>query len=125
MKKIRKTKTVILLILIILSANILSGCIGKEKEVKTSEEKATKSEGTGGPNWCIAGTKITSTTSQGQGSFEIKGITTYKGKDVCEAVYDYGGGSAIQYSTEDGKYMAIVYKDTSGNVINEVESVNP
>lgn len=119
-------KAIIIVVLIFVVA-ALSGCVtGPKTVVGPGGEKVTVSEGTGtGPDWCKAGTKITSSGQGQQGSFEIKGITTYKDTQVCEAIYTTDQGSMVQYFNEKGDYMVMVYKDKDGKVIQEVNIANP
>lgn len=103
----------------------LSGCVtGPNTVVIPGGEKVTVNEGKG-PDWCKAGTKITSSGQGQQGSFEIKGITKYNGTDVSEAEYVYDQGSMTQYFNEKGDYMVMVYKDKDGKVTQEINIANP
>lgn len=103
----------------------LSGCVTGPNTVATpGGEKVTVNEGKG-PDWCKAGTKITSSGQGQQGSFEIKGITTHNGTQVCEAVYTTDQGSMTQYFNEKGDYLVMVSKDKDGKVIQEVNIANP
>ena len=125
----KNVKAFIMLSIILLIA--FAGCTGKEKTVSTPGGDVKISEGSGlGPDWCKAGTSMTNTGVQGQGySFVIKGMTTYQGKDVCEAdaKFDQGwqSGSMTYYYSQDGKYMHMVMKDASGSIINEMDVNNP
>jgi len=116
---------IVLTVLLIFVITTLSGCVTGPKEVTTSEGKVKIEEGGTGPDWCKKGTKITASGPQGQGSFEIKGITTYKEKEVCEAEYIYDQGSMVQYFNEDSSYMVMVYKDKDGKVTQEINVANP
>lgn len=107
---------------------IFSGCTEKTgTEIQTPEGKITVSEGTGaGPEWCPAGI----TETRDSGTLIIKGITTYKGRQVCQAegkVTEAGGETSyyVNYYTEDFKYVVIIMKDSSGKVISENEVNNP
>lgn len=121
------SKMTIVTILLIVVIAIIAGCVGNDKTVKTSSGDVKVSQGTG-PDWCKAGTSMTS-SQQGQYSFVIKGLTTYKGQEVCEAdaTFDSGGqsGSVTYYFSKDNKYMHMIMKDASGNVINEVDTNSP
>lgn len=118
-----KNKT---LLILIFAVAILSGCITGPKTIGgPGGEKITVDEGKSGPDWCKAGTKITASGQGQQGSFEIKGITTHNGTEVCEAEYAYDQGSMIQYFNEKGDYMVMVYKDKDGKVVQEMNIVNP
>ena len=124
------------IILSVIAVLIFSGCTEKTgTEIQTNDGKLTVSEGTGsGPDWCKAGTSSTygSNSPGGEGSFKyiIKGITTYKGKQVCEAEAKITGSNAetvyyTQYFSQDQKYVAMIMKDSSGKVISENEFNNP
>ncbi|MBU4220093.1 MAG: hypothetical protein KKA10_00455 [Euryarchaeota archaeon] len=115
---------------------IFSGCTEKTStEIQTPEGKITVSEGVGaGPEWCKAGTTSTYSSNapgnQGSANLIIKGITTYKGRQVCEAegkvaVAGMESLSYLQYYTQDGKYSAMIMKDSSGKVLSENEVNNP
>lgn len=107
-------------ILLIVTIAIIAGCIGKEQTIKTPSGDVKVSQGTGaGPNWCKAGTSVTSSSPQGEGSFTIKGMTTYQGKDVCESEWATTDGTMTQYFNEDGSFTATVIKDKTGKVIQE------
>jgi len=121
-------------ILSIIAVVIFSGCTEKPKtEIQTETGNVTVSqEGGMGPGWCKAGatTTITSAGASGQMSYMIKGITSYKGKQVCEAEGKVTGeaqgvGSWTYYYSQDGSYAVMVMKDSSGNVLNEVNVKNP
>lgn len=119
-------KISVVVIVSIILISIFSGCTGNKNEVTTATgEKVTVKDGGAGPSWCKEGTQITSTGAQGQTSFVIKGITTYKGNEVCEAEYTYNEGSMTQYFNEKGDYIIMVYKDKSGKIIQEVNANNP
>lgn len=113
-------KTTTVVILLIIASVIITGCVGKKEEtIKTPEGGIKVSQGGSGQDWCKAGTQITSSGPQGQGSFTIKGITKYRDKEVCEAEWTADQGTTTQYFTEDGSYTAMIMKDKSGKVINE------
>lgn len=127
MKTGKYTKTLLVLSVILLMA--FSGCTGKnEQTINTSNGDMKVSQGVVGPDWCKAGTSMAQ-GQQGQFSFVIKGLTTYKGQEVCEAdaVYDQGGQStsATYYFSKDNKYMHMIMKDASGKVINEQDINSP
>lgn len=109
-------KTTTVVILLVIASVITAGCVGKKEEtIKTPGGDIKVSQGSG-PDWCKAGTQITSSGPQGQGSFTINGITKYKGKEVCEAEWISDQGTLVQYFTEDGSYMTMIMKDKSGKV---------
>lgn len=113
-----------MIVFLVVLSLFVTGCIGNKQTIVTPEG-TTEIENIGS-GWCKEGTKITTNTPQGTGTFIIKGITTYKDKEVCEALYqvtgdDIEGGTMTQYYTKDGKYSVIVYKDASGDVVNEIE----
>ena len=110
-----KNKIILAIISIFIIAT-LSGCVTGPKTISTPDGKVN--EGTG-PAWCKAGTKVMSSGPQGEGSYEIKGITTYEDKSVCEAemkVSGVPGGEGVwkYYFTENGEYAVIIMKDPTG-----------
>lgn len=108
-----------MIILSIVSMIILSGCISEPKD-DTTQKKGTTLE------WCKAGTTITSATPQGEeGYFTVKGMTSYKGKEVCEAEWLYGQGIMTEYFDEEFKYVVIIVRDQNGNIIQEIDMKNP
>jgi hypothetical protein len=126
----------IIIFISLIAMVIFAGCTGKTStDIQTNEGKLTVSEGTGaGPDWCKAGTASTFTSvapgSFGSASYIIKGLTTYKGKQVCEAEAKVTGTESesiyySQYFTQDGKYFVMVIKDSSGNILTENEVNNP
>lgn len=116
-----------IMILLIMASIIAAGCVGPKTEIQTEAGKVTVQEGTGiGPEWCKAGTTVTTE----QGSLVIKGITTYKGKQVCEMEGKFTGMGidtmySTQYVTQDGSYGVTIIKDASGKVLSENEMTNP
>jgi hypothetical protein len=121
MKTCKTAKIMLVLSVVLLVA--FSGCTAKnEQTINTPNGDAKVSQGVVGPDWCKTGTSMTQ-GQQGQFSFIIKGLTTYKGQEVCEAdaTYDQGRHSAnvTYYFSKDNKYMHMIMKDVSGNVINE------
>ena len=118
--------TKILIILSIIGLIAFAGCTGKQDTIKTPEGEIKISEGGSGPAWCKAGTKMTTTGADGkQGSFEIKGITNYEGKEVCESEWISNEGSVTQYFNEDSSYLVMIQKDKSGKEINKVVNSQP
>lgn len=115
---------IILVILLIFGVATLSGCITGPKTISGPGGKVTVNEGTG-PDWCKTGTKITASGQGQQGSFEIKGITTHNGTEVCEAEYVYDQGSMIQYFNEKGDYIVMVSKDKNGTITQQINITNP
>ena len=121
-----KKNTKILIILSIIGLIAFAGCTGKQDTIKTPDGEIKVSEGGSGPDWCKAGTKMTTTGADGkQGSFEIKGITNYEGKEVCESHWSSDEGSMTQYFNEDSSYLVKISKDTSGKIINKVDMSQP
>ncbi len=113
-------KIVVLTVLLILGIALFSGCTGT-KDASTPGGNVKVKEGAAG--WCSTGTKVeTSNGGQGQGSYEIKGMTTYKGKTVCEAEMKVSGapntpaGGTVwrYYFTEDNNYAVVVMTDSQG-----------
>ena|SRR3990167_903501 len=120
-----KNKMILVIISIFVIATTLSGCVTGPKTIETPGGKVTVNEGGTGPDWCKAGTKITASGQGQQGSFEIKGMTTHNGTEVCQAEYVYDQGSMVQYFNQKGDYMVMVYKDKDGKVIQEMNIANP
>lgn len=121
-----KKTTVLVILLVLVIAATLSGCVTGPKTVDVpGQGKVTIDEGSTGPDWCKKGTKITTSGQGQQGSFEIKGITKYKDKEVCEAEYIYDQGSMTQYFNEKSDYIVMVYKDKDGKVLQEINVANP
>ncbi len=121
-----------IMILMIMVSAIVAGCAGPKTEIQTEAGKVTVQEGTGiGPEWCKAGTtaNVDAASAGGQMTFVVKGLTTYKGKQVCESEGKYTGAGLemyyTQYFTQDGKYFVTIIKDSSGNVLSENEAPNP
>jgi outer membrane lipoprotein-sorting protein len=114
MKTSKNIKILAMLCVILLIA--FSGCTAKnEQVVKTPGGDVKVSEGSG-PDWCKAGTSITTTGPDGKkASFVIKGVTNYEGKEVCESDYIGNGESTIIYTSQDSKYRIMIIKDKSGN----------
>ena len=118
-----KNKIILAIISMFIIATF-SGCVTGPKTITTPDGKVTVNEGTG-PDWCKVGTKITASGQDGQGSFEIKGITTHNGTQVCEAVYTTDQGTMTQYFNEKSDYMVMISKDKDGKIIQEINIANP
>ena len=121
-----------IVILLIMASVIAAGCAGPKTEIQTEAGKVTVQEGTGiGPEWCKAGTtaSMDAASAGGQMTYVVKGLTTYKGKPVCEANAKFTGAGQemyyTQYFTQDGSYVVMILKDASGNVLSENEIKNP
>ncbi len=120
-----------ILILLIMASVIAAGCAGPKTEFQTEAGKVTISEGAGvGHEWCKAGTTMTAASAGGQMTYVVKGLTTYKGKEVCESEAKVTGAGQetmyyTQYFTQDGGYVVSIIKDASGNVLSENEMKNP
>ncbi len=119
-----------IMILLIMVSAIVAGCAGPKTEYQTEAGKVTISEGAGaGPEWCKAGTTMNAASAGGQMTYVVKGLTTYKGKQVCEADAKFTGAGPemyyTQYFTQDGSYIVMIIKDASGNVLSENEMKNP
>lgn len=130
MKNVKNTKILIVLSIALLIA--FSGCT--EKNERTIDKTVSSPEGDikisgkvgTGSDWCKSGTKITSTGPTGeQGSFEIKGIVNYEGKDVCSSEWSGSEGSMTQYFNEDNTYLVMIVKDKDGKEINKVDMSQP
>lgn len=77
-------------------------------------------------NWCTPGNNIIldqdqEISTEGGQTFEVKGNITYEGKDVCQTEYVDEEGTLIQYFTKNKDYVKLVYKNSSGDIINELE----
>ena len=75
--------------------------------------------------FCSAGASMTSTSVQGGTSMIVKGLTTFKGKQMCYATVEVSGAQNITFEydfTEGQKDAWIVMKDSSGNIISETHS---
>lgn len=67
--------------------------------------------------WCSPEDKIVVQTTKGQEEFTIKGITTYQGREVCQAEQIYDNGKKVRYFSKDGKFVSeIADSSGSGNV---------
>ena len=81
---------------------------------------------TGTRDWCVKGSRTTSTSESGQlNLFEIMGITNYDGKEVCWVEMTNSDGSNSQYFNKDNSYFIMVVKDKYGNVINNMDLSTP
>ncbi|MFA4934574.1 MAG: hypothetical protein WC568_01935 [Candidatus Methanoperedens sp.] len=118
-----------IMILLIMVSAIVAGCTGPKTEIQTDAGKVTISEGLGaGPEWCKAGTTVT--LAENQMTLVVKGLTTYKGKQVCEYEGKITGAGIdtmyyTQYIPQDGSYSVMIIKDASGNVLSENEMKIP
>ena len=113
-----KNKSILIILLMSGIATVLSGCITGPDTIDGPEKLTIKQEGVW-PDWCKAGTKIIASGLQGEGTYEIKGITTYEGKSVCEAemkVSGVPGGESIwkYYFTQNGEYAVMIMKGPDG-----------
>lgn len=124
-KKIIEKPMILSMLLLIIASVILSGCTGPKKITTSDGGKVEVSEDGTGPDWCKAGMKITSSSPQGQGTFTIKGITTYSGKEVCQAEWNLSQGVMTEYFSKDSSYMHLIMRDNSGNIIQETDLNNP
>ena len=122
-----------IVILLIMASVIAAGCAGPKTEIQTEAGKVTVLEGAGiGPEWCKAGTtaSMDAASAGGQMTYVVKGLTTYKGKPVCESEAKLTGAGIdtmyyTQYFTQDSSYIVMIIKDASGNVLSENEMNNP
>jgi len=81
-------------------------------------------------DWCIPGTNLVMSVrdtgpvedqnTTNEINFQIINLTTYKGKEVCQAEYIYDDGVLIQYFTKNNNQIFFIYKNSSGD-INEIE----
>ncbi len=131
MRTDRDTKTgknvKVLIILSIILLTVFAGCTTKEQTISSPGGDLKVSQGSGsGPAWCKTGTKMTMTGATGQqGSYEIKGIVNYEGREVCLSEYVGDEGSMEQYFSQDSSYMVMITKDKSGKVINKLDMSQP
>src|SRR3989344_1263151 len=138
-------KTILILIFAIAAIVLVSGCVqqdtdkdsttcapkgaaGKTFTTTTSTDNGdvttTVTTGTE-TGFCSAGASMTSTSVQGGTSMIVKGLTTFKGKQMCYATVEVSGAQNITfeyYFTEGQKDAWIVMKDSSGNIISETHS---
>ena len=77
---------------------------------------------------CQAGESVSSTDPQtGQTvTWQVEGMVTYEGRDVCKATWETSGSSQMfargeMYFDPDGDYRKIVYRDGEGNVVFEFD----
>lgn len=121
----KNVKIFIILSIILLIA--FAGCAAKDQTITTPDGEVKVSQGSGsGPAWCKAGTKMTQTGANGQqGSYEIKGIVNFEGKEVCLSEVTSNEGTMEQYFNEDSSYMVIISKDKSGKEISRQELSQP
>jgi len=129
MKIYKNTKILMVLSIVLLIA--FAGCTSKTEQTIQSPGGDIKVVEGSGPDWCKTGSSMTSEqTTQGQYSYVIKGITTYKGQEVCEAEATVSaagqqGYSMTYYFSKDTKFAHIIMKDASGKVINDMDVTQP
>lgn len=106
----------ILLVISVVLLIAFSGCTAKnEQTIKSPSGDVKVSVGQSGPDWCKAGTTMTTTSPDGkQVSYAVKGITTYEGKEVCESGWSSKEGSYTIYTGADGTYNVMIMRDASG-----------
>ncbi len=121
----KNVKVFMIISIILLTA--FAGCTTKEQTISTPGGDLKVSQGSGsGPAWCKTGTKMTMTGVNGQqGSYEIKGIVNYEGREVCLSEYVGDEGSMEQYFSQDSSYMVMITKDKSGKIINKLDMSQP
>ncbi len=79
-------------------------------------------------DWCVPGTNLTTGENlpiedqnmTNEINFQVINLTTYKGKEVCQAEYSNSEEILTQYFTKKNDYIIFVYKNSSGD-INEIE----
>lgn len=124
-------------ILMLILASILSGCIGSStvgnNMIKTQtaigdnvpSNKIVSKQGSviKESDWCTTGNKITVKLPSGNKEFTVVGLTTYQGVDVCQAELIYNNGKAIKYFSKDGAFDAMISNASgSGDVYSEASS---
>lgn len=88
-----------------------------------SDKGGAGNSNSGGANWCVPGSKVTVLLPSGEKEYTVIGITTYKGREVCQAEMKYENGTSVQYVSKDGKFMAMVSKASgNGSVYSEAKS---
>lgn len=113
MRIYKNTKILIVLSIILLIA--FAGCTGKKEQTISSPGGDVKVVEGSGPNWCKAGMTMTQAGPNGvQVTFEVKGITTYEGKEVCESGWTSNEGTMTTYTNEDSSYYVMILKDKTG-----------
>ncbi len=101
-------KKIITVALLLLTVSLL-GCIGTQNDEKTSLKSTNE--------WCKTGTIIQSVGPLGNiTNFEVKGITTHNGLQLCEADYD-SNGTLVQYFNENKSYNTMVIKSANGTTM--------
>ena len=114
----KHVKAFIMVSIILLIA--FAGCTAKPQ---TGNSTAGDVKSGLGPDWCKAGASVVNSASHQGYSLVVKGVTTYSGKEVCEAdaTYEQGGQSMgiIYYYSQDGKYMHMIVKDASGKIVSD------
>lgn len=110
--------------LIIISIIIASIIVGGLIYLNNSTEEDLYSD-INESEWCVPNNNVTifsknMTNISGEMQFTIIGKTIYKGKKVCQAEYNYGDETLIQYSTMKNDSTIFVYKNNS-DIINEFE----
>lgn len=118
-KELKMKKNIILSIIIIITIGIIAGIYFYNREYNNEDIDPI--------DWCIPGTNLTVTgeaidqnITTDENIFQVINLTTYKGKEVCQAEYNYSDGSLIQYFTKNND-ATFVYKNINGNIINEIE----
>jgi hypothetical protein len=126
MKTNKNTKILMVLSIVLLIA--FAGCTSTTKTEQTTPGGNVSTIEGSGPDWCKAGSSLTQgQTQQGQYSYVIKGMTTYKNQEVCEAeatVTQAGqqSYSMTYYFSKDSKFSHLIMKDASGNVVKDMDT---
>lgn len=76
-----------------------------------------------GSDWCTPGDKITVEIQGNPEEFTIKGMTTYKEREVCQAEKTIQGGSSIRYFNKDGSFVAMISKSSGGSANSNAEAI--
>lgn len=114
----RKMTEIIILVLV---STVLLGCIDQKGSLggKTIDIEGKSIDNLTGNDWCKTGTNLTSVGPEGNlVPFEIKGITSHNGMQLCEADYD-NNGTMVQYFNKNKSYNIMVIK--SGNGTQEID----
>lgn len=76
-----------------------------------------------GSDWCTPGDKITVEIQGNPEEFTIKGVTTYKETEVCQAEKTIQGGSSIRYFNKDGSFVAMISKSSGEGASSNAEAI--
>lgn len=92
--------------------NIENINVSTDAEVITDNDNVSVSEYTGeSVDWCTIGNTVT----EGNKQLTIKGLTTYEGREVCQAEVINGNEKTIFYFSQDGSYKSMKSTSSSGS----------